>query len=229
MKVAIITARGGSKRIPKKNIKPFLGKPIIAYSIQAALDSDLFDEVMVSTDDEEIAKVGKRYGASVPFMRNALASDDNATTSDALTDVFNTYATQGKHFEYACCMYPTAPFITAKKLIQAYNKLIEAQLNVVFPVMSFSYPIWRSLKKDGSRLTMNWSEHLNSRSQDLPEAFHDAGQFYFFRVNAFLKEKKLFGENSGGIEISEIEGQDIDNENDWLLAELKYKILSSNE
>ena len=223
--IAIITARGGSKRIPHKNIKNFLGKPIITYSIEAALKSELFSEVMVSTDDLEIAEISKRYGASIPFMRSASASDDNATTTDALIDVFETYTKQGKNFECACCIYPTAPFITSEKLIQAYNKLIEDRLDVVFPIMKFSYPIWRSLKKDGEKLIMNWPQHLNSRSQDLPETFHDAGQFYFFRVNTFLEEKKLFGENSGGIEIDETEGQDIDNEMDWRLAELKYQLM----
>ena len=223
--IAIITARGGSKRIPHKNIKDFLGKPIITYSIEAALKSELFSEVMVSTDDLEIAEISKRYGASIPFMRSASASDDNATTTDALIDVFETYTKQGKNFECACCIYPTAPFITSEKLIQAYNKLIEDRLDVVFPIMKFSYPIWRSLKKDGEKLIMNWPQHLNSRSQDLSETFHDAGQFYFFRVNTFLEEKKLFGENSGGIEIDETEGQDIDNEMDWRLAELKYQLM----
>ena len=223
--IAIIPARGGSKRIPRKNIKDFLGKPIIAYSIEAALKSKLFSEVMVSTDDLEITEVAKRYGASIPFMRSASASDDSATTSDALIDVFNTYTKQGKDFDYACCIYPTAPFITSEKLIEAYNKLTKERLNVVFPVMKFAYPIWRSLKKENGKLLMNWPEHLNSRSQDLPPSYHDAGQFYFFRVDTFLEEKTLFGSNSGGIVIDELHGHDIDNDTDWRLAELKYKLL----
>ena len=223
--VAIITARGGSKRIPKKNIKDFLGKPIIAYSIEAALKSELFDDVMVSTDDSEIAELSLSYGASVPFMRDDTAANDTATTVDALLDVFSAYSKQNKMFDYACCLYPTAPFVTADKLTEAYNELLNNNLDVVFPVMKFAYPIWRSLKQEGDRLKMNWTEYLNSRSQDLPESFHDAGQFYFLKVDSFLKEKKLFGDNSGGIVIDELEGQDIDSFTDWKLAELKYQLL----
>ena len=226
-RVAIITARGGSKRIPRKNIKPFLGKPIIAYSIEAALKSNLFDEVMVSTDDEEIAEIAKRYGTNVPFMRSQETSDDQATTPDALIDVFSNYAKHNHHFDYACCLYPTAPFITFEKLIAAFDTLIENNFDSVFPVIKFSYPILRSLRIEHGKMHMNWPEYLNSRSQDLPDSFHDAGQFYFFKVESFLKDKKLFTENSGGIEISEMEGQDIDTEIDWKLAELKYELMRS--
>lgn len=224
-KVAIITARGGSKRIPKKNIKLFLEKPIIAYSILASIESGLFDEVMVSTDDEEIARISMDYGASIPFMRSPSASDDNATTAEALLDVLDAYSNQNEIFDYACCLYPTAPFITSYRLIQAYDKLKEEDFDVVFPVMRFSYPIWRSFRKEHHKFVMNWPEYLYSRSQDLPDSFHDAGQFYFFKVVSFLKEKKLFSANAGGLVISEMEGQDIDNMDDWALAELKYKLL----
>lgn len=226
-KIAIITARGGSKRIPKKNIKPFLGKPIIAYSIEAALKSELFEEVMVSTDDNEIASIAKEYGASVPFLRSDSAADDNATTADALLDVFEAYNKLNRVFDYACCLYPTAPFVTATKLKDAYNELVAQNFDSVFPVMKFSYPIWRSLKKDGNMLKMNWPEYLNSRSQDLLESFHDAGQFYFLKVESFLRDKKLFSDNSGGIVIDDLEGQDIDSFSDWKLAELKYQLMQS--
>ena len=223
-KVAIITARGGSKRIPRKNIRPFLGKPIIAYSIEAAIQSHLFDEVMISTDDMEIAAIGKQYGATVPFFRSHESSSDTATTVDALTDVFQQYSLQGVSFDYACCLYPTAPFVSAEKLQQAFALMEKNNWEVVFPVMPFSYPIWRSLKEENGNIQMNWPEYAASRSQDLPPAYHDAGQFYFLKVEPFLKEKKLFGSNSGGMIIDEMEGQDIDNLVDWELAELKYKI-----
>ncbi|SFH12503.1 pseudaminic acid cytidylyltransferase [Pontibacter chinhatensis] len=223
--LAIIPARGGSKRIPRKNIRPFLGKPIIAYSIEAALASGLFAEVMVSTDDEEIAHVAQEYGANVPFLRSTGASDDFATTAQVLEEVLLKYKAQGKSFEAACCLYPTAPFVTAKLLQESYKKLQEGDFDTVFPVLQYSYPIWRSLKVEQGKAAMNWPEHLNSRSQDLPAAFHDAGQFYWFRVDTFLEDKKLFTGNSGVIELSELEAQDIDSVTDWKLAELKYKLL----
>ncbi|TPE43245.1 pseudaminic acid cytidylyltransferase [Pontibacter mangrovi] len=223
--LAIIPARGGSKRIPRKNIKDFLGKPIITYSIEAAVKSGLFEEVMVSTDDEEIAKVALECGAKVPFRRSVEASDDLATTAQVLEEVLEKYAAQGKHFDTACCLYPTAPFVTAEMLIQSHSKLLEGNYDTVFPVLRFSYPIWRSLKVEDGRAVMNWPEHLQSRSQDLPAAFHDAGQFYWLRVDRFLEDRKLFTANSGVVEVSELQAQDIDSETDWKLAELKYKLL----
>lgn len=223
--IAIIPARGGSKRIPGKNIKPFLGKPIITYSIEAAIASKLFDEVMVSTDDEEIAKIAKQYGAKAPFLRSETTSNDSATTADALTEVLNEYEKTGHHFDYACCIYPTAVFVSPEKLKEAFELLVQQHYLSVFPVMPFSYPIWRSLKNENEKLCMNWPEYLNSRSQDLPAAYHDAGQFYFFRPEALLREKTLFTSNSGGIIIDELHGQDIDNPDDWKLAELKYQML----
>ncbi len=223
--LAIIPARGGSKRIPRKNIRPFLDKPIIAYSIEAALNSGLFAEVMVSTDDEQIGRVAQEYGASVPFLRSREASDDFATTAQVLEEVLLKYKAQGKSFEAACCLYPTAPFVTAALLQESYKKLQEGDFDTVFPVLQYGYPIWRSLKVEQGKAVMNWPEHLSSRSQDLPAAFHDAGQFYWLRVDTFLKDKKLFTSNSGVIERSELEAQDIDSETDWKLAELKYKLL----
>ena len=223
--IAIITARGGSKRIPLKNIKPFLNKPIIAYSIEAALSSGLFDEVMVSTDNDQIATVAKQYGAKVPFLRSAYTASDIATTADALIEVLNVYQKKGKTFDYACCLYPTAPFITSEKLIDAFDFLLQKKYFSVFPVMSFSYPIWRSLRIENGKLKMNYPDYRNTRSQDLPISYHDAGQFYFFKVEALLAEQTLFTSNSGAIIINELEGQDIDNLTDWKLAEIKYKML----
>jgi len=220
--VAIITARGGSKRIPRKNIKSFNGKPIIVYSIEAALSSGIFDEVMVSTDDEEIAEVAKQVGAVVPFMRSSKTSDDYAITADVLREVLESYQQQGKEFELACCIYPTAPFVTAHKLVNAFDKLVSAGCDSVIPVIKFSFPIWRSFKMEEGKVSYNWPKFAPKRSQDLPPAFHDCGQFYFFKTTVFLQTGKLVTENTIGLEVPETEVQDIDNEEDWQLAELKY-------
>ncbi|WP_299759621.1 pseudaminic acid cytidylyltransferase [uncultured Pontibacter sp.] len=227
--IAIIPARGGSKRIPRKNIKGFLGKPVIAYSVEAALASGLFGEVMVSTDDEEIAQVAREHGASVPFMRSPKASDDYATTAQVLAEVLERYESAGREFDHACCIYPTAPFVTADILGVAYAKLTKGGFDSVFPVLRYSYPIWRSLKVEDGKAVMNWPEHLNSRSQDLTAAFHDAGQFYWFQAGKFLESGKIFTANSGVVELSELEAQDIDTETDWQLAELKYRLLHNIE
>jgi N-acylneuraminate cytidylyltransferase len=221
--LCIIPARGGSKRIPRKNIKDFLGKPIISYSIEAALNSKLFEEVMVSTDDEEIAGIAKEYGAKVPFFRSKKNADDFATTADVLMEVIESYNEISQNFDNICCIYPTAPFTTAKKLIKANLKLEEESLDAVFPVMPFSYPIQRALKIGDSKVSFFYPEFENSRSQDLEEAFHDSGQFYFIKTKAFLKNKSIFTANTGGIIINDLEAQDIDNETDWKIAEIKYK------
>ena len=225
--VAIIPARGGSKRIPRKNIKDFLGKPIIAYSIELAIQSKLFTEVMVSTDDDEIAQVAKRYGASVPFVRTDKNASDHATTADVIIEVLDSYRNQKMEFEHACCIYPTAPLAKVESLKQAFDLLIKQQYHTVFTAVPYSFPIWRSLKvtPETGKTEMLWSEHRNTRSQDLPKAYHDAGQFYWMEVKAFLREKLLYSSHSGVIELPEIEVQDIDNAIDWQLAELKYKLL----
>jgi pseudaminic acid cytidylyltransferase len=220
--VAIITARGGSKRIPRKNLRPFLGKPIIAYSIAAAIESGLFDEVMVSTDDAEIADVSRALGAAVPFMRSAKTSDDFATTADVLHEVIDDYAARGVMPDHACCIYPTAPFVTAEKLRRAYALLDERGADTVLPIARFSFPIWRSFRMEGDRVFYNWPEHAPRRSQDLPPAFQDTGQFYFFRPAVLKRTGLLITENTVGIEVPEMEAQDIDSEEDWALAEIKY-------
>lgn len=223
--IAIITARGGSKRIPRKNIKPFLGKPIIQYSIEAALKADCFDEIMVSTDDKEIADFAVSCGAKVPFLRSVKNADDYSTTADVLIEVLNEYKNLGKEFEYACCIYPTAPFVTDEKLKLAYNKIITNESHSVVPVVRFGFPILRSFKMDNEYVSLNWPEHVNTRSQDLAPAFHDAGQFYFLDVKTFLNDKKIFTSKTIGIEMPESEVQDIDNEEDWKIAEIKYTFL----
>jgi pseudaminic acid cytidylyltransferase len=223
--IAIVTARGGSKRIPKKNIKDFLGKPILAYSIEAAINSKCFDEVMVSTDDSEIAEVSKKLGAKVPFYRSKENSSDFATTSDALLEVINNYKSSGINFENACCIYPTAPFITSKTIDDSFKIFLSKDADSLIPVVKFGYPIQRAFKKDGDYLKMFHPENVNKRSQDLEPAYHDVGQFYWFKVNEFLKNKILITDKTTFIEISELNTQDIDNEEDWKIAELKYKIL----
>ncbi|RAU82970.1 pseudaminic acid cytidylyltransferase [Pontibacter arcticus] len=227
-RLAIIPARGGSKRIPRKNIKDFCGQPIIAYSIKAALDSGLFDEVMVSTDDEEIAALARKYGASVPFMRSPATSDDFATTAAVLSEVLEKYKQLGYKYEVACCIYPTAPLLQAASLQKAFELLTNKDYDTVIPVLKYSYPIWRSLKLEEGKASMNWPEHVSSRSQDLPSAYHDAGQFYFFRVDSFMQKQALFTDNTGAVELSELQVQDIDTLTDWEMAEIKYKLLPSN-
>lgn len=227
--LAIIPARGGSKRILRKNIKDFLGKPIIIYSIESALNSGLFDEVMVSTDDVEIANIALQYGAKVPFLRSIKTSDDYATTFDVIEEVIEKYELDNFKFKNACCIYPTVPFINGNKLKEGYEKLIKEKYDSVFPVMKFSYPIQRSLKITKSKVELFYPQFLNTRSQDLEESFHDAGQFYWFDIDKIKKNRKIITDNSGVIVIDEKEGQDIDNETDWLLAEMKYKLFSKNE
>lgn len=223
--IAIIPARGGSKRIPKKNIKSFCGKPIIVYSIEVALASNLFDEVMVSTEDEEIAEISRKFGAKVPFMRSSKNADDYATTFEVLEEVLNKYAYLNKQFKFGCCIYPTAPFTSVTVLQQAYKKLTEQNFNTVFPIVKYAYTIWRSLKLQNEKTTMWFPENLHARSQDLPPAYHDAGQFYWFNTEKLLKEKSMFTNNSGAVTIDELHAQDIDNMQDWHMAELKYKYL----
>lgn len=230
--IALITARGGSKRIPQKNIKLFLGKPIIAYSIEAALRSNLFDEVIVTTDDAKIAEISQQYGAKIPFLRFPETSDDYATTTDVLLEFISRYYNRNTNKDTylndnssICCIYPTAPFVTPELIINAYQKLKQEDLDCVFPIQKFNYPIQRALYKNGGNLFWINPENSQTRSQDLLTTFHDTGQFYFFRVNAFLKNRILLSNNIDGIIVSEMQAQDIDTEEDWHIAELKYELL----
>lgn len=222
--LAIITARGGSRRIPHKNIKEFCGKPIIAYSIEAALESGIFDEVMVSTDDERIKDIAIKYGANVPFMRSNENSNDNATTQDVLLEVLNMYKKQGKQFDYGCCIYPTAPFITDDKLKESYEKLIKSDADTVLPVVSFSFPPQRCFVIENDILKYKWPENSLKRSQDLEKWYHDCGQYYFFKTKRFIETKNIIMEKTIPIIVDEMEVQDIDNYTDWELAELKYRM-----
>lgn len=225
--LCIIPARGGSKRIPGKNIKDFLGKPIIAYSIEAAMNSGLFDEVMVSTDDWEIAAVAKKYGASVPFLRSPNTATDFATTFDVIQEVVQEFEVLNKKFNCICCIYACAPFVTNKKLIESFQILQENKFDSVFPIMPYGFPIQRALKIEEEKVSFFYPEFSVSRSQDLEKSFHDAGQFYWMNALVCLEKKQILTTNSGSIVLSELEGQDIDNEVDWKLAELKYELLQS--
>lgn len=222
--LAIIPARGGSKRIPKKNIKLFLNKPIITYAIELAISSNLFDEVMVSTDSEEIAKVALLSGAKVPFIRSEKTSDDFATTYEVIDEVITKYSLMNEEFDRACCIYPCTPLLKIDTLLTSYKKLVDEKLDCVFPVIRYSFPIQRSVFIENNRVKMNHPEFILTRSQDLSPNYHDAGQFYFFDVNKLLKYKNLYTDNSGAVIVSELDAQDIDNLSDWKLAELKYKM-----
>lgn len=225
-RLAIIPARGGSKRIPRKNIKLFLGKPIIGYSIESALSSGLFDEVMVSTDDIEIANIAKEYGATVPFFRSAKNSDDFATTVDVIEEVIAEYKSIGQNYDYVCCIYPCAPFVTSERLIETSLKLEEKGYDCVFPVVRFGFPIQRAVKVNKkNKIEMFQPQYMQTRSQDLEVSYHDVGQFYFMNTERVIEERRLWTENTGYIELPELEAQDIDNLSDWELAELKYRIV----
>lgn len=228
--VAIITARGGSKRIPRKNIREFCGKPIIAYSIEAALKSGVFDVVMVSTDDNEIAEIAKKYGADVPFMRSEQTASDFATTADVIKEVLTNYKERGQEFEYACCIYPTAPFITPKRLEEAMKLMKENNPVEVLPVVAFSFPPQRCFVIDEiGYMSYKYKEYKNSRSQDLEKQYHDAGQFYVYNVAQYLERNGNISEGLMPIILNELEVQDIDNEEDWKVAEFKYKLLSKED
>ncbi len=224
-RIAVITARGGSKRIPHKNIRPFCGRPILAYSIEAALGSGLFEEVMVSTDDDKIAGAAEAAGARVPFLRSSETAGDFATTADVLLEVLKEYEKLGQHFDVLCCLYPTAPFVTPKKLQQALALLMERDADSVVPVVRYSFPPQRAFVIRDGLTVMKYPEHARSRSQDLEPYFHDCGQFYMLRTERFLQSGQIFTEHTVSLEMPETQVQDIDNETDWELAELKYQMM----
>ena len=207
-KIAIITARGGSKRIPRKNIKEFCGKPILAYSIEAARTSGLFDTVMVSTDDREIAELARKYGAEVPFFRSERTAGDFATTNDVLLEVLEEYEKRGECYDLGCCIYPTAPFVTAAKLKDALGRLEGSGADTLIPVVAFSYPPQRAMVVREDRLVFEYPRYLDSRSQDLEPHYHDVGQFYLFYTEAFRRNGKLMVGNILPYVVSEMEVQD---------------------
>lgn len=222
--LAIIPARGGSKRIPKKNIRDFKGQPIIGYSINAAISSGLFTEVMVSTDNKEIAAISKSFGANVPFYRSIKNSDDFATLSNVVDEVLNIYEERGICFTNVCCILPTAPFITKELLDKGFKLLIEGNFNSVRPVVEFKYPIQKAYRLLGSKIEMFDSENINIRSQDFEKAYHDSGLFYWIRANS-----KLSDGNKGAFVIPEHMCHDIDDLEDWKIAEIKHKIIFDHD
>lgn len=224
--LAIIPARGGSKRIPKKNIKDFCGKPVISYSIEAALRSRCFDEVMVSTDSEEIAGVARRCGAEVPFMRSAKAADDYATTADVLLEVLDEYERRGRRFDAIACIYATAPFIRGYRLREACSLLESGECESAFTCVEYSYPVQRGLRvcSDGM-VRMRFPEYASARSQDLEPTYHDAGQFYVCTVESLRRDRSLWGPKTRPIVLPELEVQDLDTLTDWKLAEMKFELL----
>ncbi|KAB1063532.1 pseudaminic acid cytidylyltransferase [Salibacter halophilus] len=223
--LCIIPARGGSKRIPRKNIKDFLVKPIIAYSIEAALKSNLFEEVMISTDDEEIAKVAKAYGAKVPFMRSKENADDYATTLDVVKEVIASYKDLAMAFDNICILYPTAPFVTAARLKEGYDHLDTN--NAAIPVTEFSFPVWRAFKIEAEQLAYQWPKHEKRRSQDLETLYHDAGQWYWIKTDSI--QDTLVPKKTAPVVLNSMEVQDIDTIEDWELAELKFQKMFSKQ
>lgn len=226
MKIAIIPARGGSKRIPKKNIKDFHGKPLIAYSIQAALESKLFDKIIVSTDDEAIAQVARSLGAQILKRPKELA-DDFTPTIPVIAHAIKASCDHLNEIEAVCCIYATAPFVQAKYIKEAHEKLLACAADYAFSATSFPFPIQRAIKIKDEKVEMFYPEHFNTRSQDLEEAYHDAGQFYWGRVEAWLEEKPIFSKNSTAIILPRYLVQDIDTLEDWKRAELMYKVLEN--
>lgn len=223
-KLAIITARGGSKRIPRKNIKEFCGKPILCYSIEAAKKANVFDEIMVSTEDAEIAQVAKKAGANVPFFRSADTSGDYASTDDVIMEVLRSYQKINQEFDAFCCIYPTAPFLSGERLRSAMELLAEA--DSVMPVAPFSYPPQRGLViNQKGFVERQFPEYATARSQDLLKIYHDCGQFYACRTDAFLKAGTTDVERLLPLILNEMEVQDIDTIEDWEMAEIKYKLL----
>jgi N-acylneuraminate cytidylyltransferase len=223
LNLCIIPARGGSKRIPRKNIKDFLGKPIIAYSIEIAQNSGLFDEIMVSTEDTQIAEIAKEFGAKVPFLRSNTNSNDFAVLADVVDEVLANYKSQGLDFEYACCILPTAPLIQLDYFTESFRVLKTCKFDSIRPVVKFSYPIQRAVRMDEEfKISFFNPEFSKTRSQDLEPAYHDAGQFYWFKT-----EKRLKGIEKYGFEVDPRFVQDIDNEEDWKMAEWKYSYLKN--
>lgn len=230
MRVAIIPARGGSKRILRKNIKPFAGLPIIAYSIKAAQESGLFDRIIVTTDDEEIANVARDYGAEIPFIRPKELSDDHTATIPVIAHAIKTLQNEGYDIEAVCCIYATAPFVRVEDIQNAYSALMEHNKFYAFPVTTFPFPIFRGVSRDeAGNIEMFWPEHFATRSQDLPEAYHDVGQFYWGKPDAWLSGKPIFSKAATTIVLPRHLVQDIDTLEDWHRAEIMYKVIKEQE
>lgn len=228
MRLAVIPARGGSKRIPRKNVKPFAGKPMIVWSIDAALDSGCFDRIIVSTDDEEIAAIASKAGADVPFMRPANLSDDYTGTIPVVAHAISWMQEHAHPADSVCCIYATAPFVRAEDIRRGQSILEEGGADYAFSVTSFPFPIQRAIRlKAEERVEMFWPEHFASRSQDLEEAFHDAGQFYWGRSEAWLSGRPFFSPQAAAVVLPRHRVQDIDTPEDWQRAELMFTALNA--
>lgn len=224
--MAVIPARGGSKRIPRKNIKAFCGKPVVAYSIQAAMEAGGFDRIIISSDDEEILNVGAGYGAT-PLVRPPELADDFAGTIPVIRHAVKWAAERGWSLDGVCCIYATAPFVRGDDIRKGWAMLQEHDLDFTFSATTFPYSVFRSLVTEGCGVRMLFPEHFHTRSQDLPEAIHDAGQFYWGRPASWLKSERIFGERAGPVMLPRYRVQDIDTAEDWLQAELIYQSLSA--
>jgi pseudaminic acid cytidylyltransferase len=228
MRLAVIPARGGSKRIPRKNIKPFCGKPMIAWSIEAALQSGCFDSVIVSTDDPEIASVAQAYGASTPFMRPAELSDDHTTTISVIQHAIEWCIANGINAQQVCCLYATAPFVSPDDLRRGLSVLEQTGSQYAFSVTSYAFPIQRAIRLSGNgRVEMFNAEYFNTRSQDLEEGYHDAGQFYWGLASAWLSAKMIFSPDSSAVLLPRHRVQDIDTPEDWVRAEWLFKAMDT--
>lgn len=229
MRLAVIPARGGSKRIPRKNIKEFCGKPIIACSIEAAIESGCFDKIIVSTDDEEIAAVACEWGAEVPFVRPPELSDDYVGTIPVIRHAIEWFAEKSISFNHVCCIYATAPFVTSDDIRHGLETLKESGSNYAFSVTSYSFPIQRAVKiTSNGRIEMFQPEYFSKRSQDLEEAYHDAGQFYWGLSRAWVEERPLFSEYAAPVVLPRYRVQDIDTPEDWVRAEMMFRILEKD-
>lgn len=227
MNLAVIPARGGSKRIPGKNIKTFAGKPMIAHSIEAAKRSGLFERIIVSTDSQEIADIALKYGAEVPFLRPAAIADDFTPTQNVLTHALE-FASETVSYEYLCCIYATAPLVSTEYIKKGYELIKEKKANTVFSVASFPHPIFRAYKvTDDGTVQMFWPEHGLTRSNDLPEAFHDAGQFYWIDAANFMKTGKMISKPAFPLVLPRYMVVDIDTKEDWEVAEFMYETCKS--
>jgi len=227
MIVAVIPARGGSKRIPRKNIRPFAGKPIMAYSIEAARACGLFDRILVSTDDVEIADTARRFGAECPFMRPAALADDYTGTNEVAAHAVDWLIRQGNRVDYACCIYATAPFVRPSDLIHGYERLKRSGKDFAFSVTSFGFPVQRAIRLVADGVEPLFPQWIESRSQDLEDAYQDAGQFYWGRAEAFLANLPLYSSHSVPIVLPRHRVQDIDTLEDWRRAELMHAAMKA--
>ncbi|MFV1467692.1 pseudaminic acid cytidylyltransferase [Idiomarina sp. HB] len=226
MNIAVIPARGGSKRIPRKNLKEFCGKPMIAWAIEAAKASGCFDDIIVSTDDDEISTIAQAYGASAPFKRPGNLSDDYTGTTPVIKHAVEWYEMHVKPVSYVCCIYATAPFLQPEDIRQGLASVKDTGVDYAFSATSYAFPIQRALRlSEGGRVSMFQPQHFNTRSQDLEEAWHDAGQFYWGEVGAWTNEKTLFSERSVAVMLPRHRVQDIDTLEDWTRAEWLFKAM----